>query len=242
VHQFTTKVVKGLPDDQSIYYVYTPPNYDPKASTKYPVLYLLHGWSDTAGGWTNVGHADNILDNLIAQGKAKPMIVVMPLGYGDMSFLHNGFGVWRDPAAIDHNLALFSQALLTEVVPQAEKLYNVSPKREDHAIAGLSMGGLEALSIGLANPQKFAWVGGFSAAVHAVKPETVAAFNPKAGNLKLVYISVGLKDDLLAPDRAYAAALRAAGQPVTTMEREHLGHVWQEWRPDLALFASSIFK
>jgi enterochelin esterase family protein len=216
----------AVPHGQSIYYVYTPPNYDPRSSIKYPVLYLLHGWSDTAGGWTNIGHADNILDNLIAQGKAKPMIVVMPLGYGDMSFLRNGFGVWRDPAAIDHNLALFSQTLLTE----------------DHAIAGLSMGGLEALSIGIANPQKFAWVGGFSAAVHEVKPESLASFNAKTASLKLVYISVGLKDDLLAPDRAYAAALRAAGQPVTTMEREHLGHVWQEWRPDLAQFASTIFK
>ena len=120
-HAYTSSVVRGLPLGQSEFYVYTPPSYDPRAATKYPVLYLLHGWSDTAAGWTNIGHADMILDNLIAQGKAKPMIVVMPLGYGDMSFLHKGFGVWNDPAAIDNNTALFSQSLLTESSPAGRK-------------------------------------------------------------------------------------------------------------------------
>ncbi len=242
VHAFTSSVVPGLPASQSVFYVYTPPGYDPRAATKYPVLYLLHGYSDTAAGWTNIGHADNILDNLIAQGKARPMIVVMPLGYGDMSFLRNGFGVWRDPAAVDHNTSLFSQTLLTEVLPQVEKLYNVSARREDRAITGLSMGGLEALTVGLTHTGQFAWVGGFSAAVHNLKPGDYPVLDPKKANLKLVYISVGMKDDLLEPDRRYAAALRAEGQPVTTEERENLGHVWLEWRPDLAFFASKIFQ
>ena len=241
-HDFSSKVVVGLPGNQSTFYVYTPPGYDARSNTKYPVLYLLHGWSDTAAGWTNIGHANDILDNLIAQGKAKPMIVVMPLGYGDMSFLRNGFGVWQDPAVIDHNTALFTQALMTEVRPMVEKLYNVSARREDRAITGLSMGGLEALTIGLTHPDDFAWVGGFSAAVHQVQPTTFAALDPKTARLKLVYIGCGTADGLIEPNRRLAATLRAQGQPVTTSEMPGIAHVWLEWRPDLATFASKIFQ
>jgi len=87
-HHFYRSVVAN--DDRD-YYVYTPPNYDPKSKTTYPVLYLLHGYSDDASGWTAVGHANVILDNLIAQGKAKPMIVVMPLGYGNMKMITAGW-------------------------------------------------------------------------------------------------------------------------------------------------------
>ncbi len=241
-HDFTTRVAVGLPGSQSTFYVYTPPGYDARANTKYPVLYLLHGWSDTAAGWTNIGHANDILDNLIAQGKAKPMIVVMPLGYGDISFLRKGFGVWNDPAAIDHNTALFTQTLLTEVRPMVEKLYNVSLKREDRAITGLSMGGLEALTIGLTHPDDFAWVGGFSAAVHQVQPTTFAALDPKTARLKLVYIGCGTADGLIEPNRRLAASLRAQGQAVTTSEMPGIAHVWLEWRPDLVSFASRIFQ
>jgi len=115
-YTYTTDTVLGLPQNQSRYYVYTPPGYDPKAPQPYPVFYLLHGWSDSDSGWTAVGRAELILDNLLAQGKIKPMVVVMPLGYGDMSFIHQ-FHVWEDPAAIDHNTNLFAKALLTEVLP-----------------------------------------------------------------------------------------------------------------------------
>ena len=164
-HLYTTSTVIGLPRNQSDFYVYTPPNYDPRAKTPYPVLYLLHGWSDGAIGWTAIGQANFMFDNLLAQGRIKPMIVVMPLGYGDMAFL-NTFKVWQDAATIDHNTTLFSKALLTEVMPRVESAYNVSHKREDRAIVGLSMGGLESLSTGLSNTDKFAWVGGFSSAIH----------------------------------------------------------------------------
>ena len=189
-HTYTTKVVLGLDHDQADYYVYTPPGYDPRGKVKYPVLYLLHGWSDTAAGWDTIGHANTILDTLIAQGKAKPMLVVMPLGYGDMSFVRSGFGVWRDPAAIDHNTTLFTQALLTEIVPMVEKQYLVSAKREDRAITGLSMGGLESLTIGLTHADDFAYVGGFSSAVHAVPPGYFTTVDPKKANLKLLWISL----------------------------------------------------
>src|SRR5205085_2537308 len=109
----------------SDYYVYTPPNYDPKSAQPYPVLFLLHGWSDLASGWTAVGEANFILDNLIAQGKAKPMLVVMPLGYGDMQFVRGGPPEWDDDKSITHNVDLFTQALLTEVLPQVESQYRV---------------------------------------------------------------------------------------------------------------------
>ena len=241
-HTYTTAIVTGLPHDQSEFYVYTPPGYDPRAATRYPVLYLLHGWSDTAAGWTNIGHANDILDNLIAAGKARPMIVVMPLGYGEMSFVRSGFGVWKKPAVVDRNTELFSQALLTEIVPQVEKLYSVAPGRDAHAIAGLSMGGLEALTIGLDHTEQFAWVGGFSAAVHLLEAPMLRGLDPKTANLKLVYIGCGTGDDLIEPNRRLAAALKAEGLPVVTSEVPDGLHTWLVWRPELVEFAAAIFQ
>ena len=142
-HFYTSQVVLGLPNNQSDYYVYTPPGYDAKAKRSYPVLYLLHGFSDAADGWSTVGKANFILDSLIASGKAKPMIVVMTLGYGNMAALKPG----RTPDMNQQNYDLYQKALITEVIPQIEANYHVSKKREDRAIAGLSMGGHESLLI-----------------------------------------------------------------------------------------------
>ncbi len=103
-------MVQGLPDNQSQYFVYTPPGYDAKAKKPYPVLYLLHGWSDDAAGWSVVGRANLILDNLLAQGKIKPMVVVMPLGYGTMSFVRDD-SVWDQSATIDQNTSLFLESV-----------------------------------------------------------------------------------------------------------------------------------
>ncbi|MGB2835593.1 MAG: alpha/beta hydrolase-fold protein, partial [Candidatus Sulfotelmatobacter sp.] len=116
-HHFYRSAVAG--DDRD-YYVYTPPGYDPAAKRTYPVLYLLHGYSDDASGWTAVGHANVILDNLIAQGKAKPMIVVMPLGYGTMEMIRLHWEAWSHPDLRDTNFRKFSEALLTEVMPRVE--------------------------------------------------------------------------------------------------------------------------
>lgn len=240
-HFFTTSVVEGLAANQDEFYVYTPPGYDPRSPVKYPVLYLLHGWSDTAAGWSAIGHANDVLDNLIAQGKAKPMIVVMPLGYGAMSFVRSGFGVWNDRAQIDENVSLFAKALLTEVMPQVERLYNVSAKRQDRAIAGLSMGGLESLTVGLENTDKFAYVGGFSAAVHMLKPETLTGLNPKTANLKLLWIACGTSDGLIEPNRKLVAALTAEGLPVTPIETPGM-HTWLVWRDNLAKFVPLLFQ
>ena len=242
VHQqeFTTHVVVGLPDNRDSFFVYTPPGYNPHGSTRYPVLYLLHGWGDAANGWTRSGHANDTLDNLIAARQAKPMIVVMPLGYGDMSFLHDGFGVWRDRAAVDHNVQLFGQSLLTEVIPMVEASYKVSTAPEDRAIAGLSMGGLEALTIGLQHTDEFKWIGGFSSAVHLVDPATLPRLQPEAAP-RLLWISCGTSDQLLQVNRVLAAALTSAGLKVTEMETPG-AHVWAVWRDNLVHFAPLLFE
>lgn len=241
-HFYTSKVVQGLADGQSEYYVYTPPSYDPKKAHPYPVLYLLHGWSDMANGWTEVGQANFIFDNLIAEGKVTPMLVVMPLGYGDMKFVTSGEGVWNDAAMVDHNVSLFSQALLTEVMPKIEAGYRVSKKRDDRAIAGLSMGGLESLTIGLTHPELFSWVGGFSSAAgHLENGERLAALNRKATDLHLLWIACGTEDHLITPNRKFVAWLKSKDVPVTAIETPGM-HTWMVWRDNLAHFAPLLFQ
>jgi enterochelin esterase-like enzyme len=240
-HIYTTSTVLGLPQNQNRYYVYTPPGYDPKAKKPYPVLYLLHGWSDSDSGWTAVGRADLILDNLLAEGKIKPMVVVMPLGYGDMSFLHT-FHVWDDPAAIDRNTNLFTQALLTEVLPRVEAEYHVSKDRNDRAITGLSMGGLESLQIGLTHTGQFAWVGGFSSAIHNLDfTKELASLDPKAANLRLLWIACGTEDSLINPNRNLIAFLKTKDMPVTQIETPGF-HTWMVWRDNLIHFTPLLFQ
>lgn len=241
-HRYTTSTVIGLPGNQSDYYVYTPPGYNPKAKKRYPVLYLLHGWSDGAVGWSAVGKANFIFDNLLAQGKIKPMVVVMPFGYGDTSFVYSGFGVWQDPMVVAHNTALFTKALLTEVMPRVESEYNVSRKREDRAITGLSMGGLESLDVGLTHPDMFAWVGGFSAADHNLDYKTqLATLNPKTADLRLLWIACGTSDSLITANRRFSTWLKAKDMPVTEIETPGL-HTWLVWRDNLVHFAPLLFQ
>jgi enterochelin esterase-like enzyme len=240
-HFYTSKAVNGLPDGQSEFFVYTPPQYDSKRGKPYPVLYLLHGWSDMANGWTEVGQANLILDNLIAAGKVTPMLVVMPLGYGDMKFVNSGGSVWDDDAAVNHNVSLFSQALLTEILPQVESEYHVSRKRNDRAITGLSMGGLESLTIGLMHSEQFAWVGGFSSALGHNEEKQLATFKAKAANLHLLWIACGTEDELITPNRKFIAWLKSKDVAVTAIETPGL-HNWLVWRDNLSHFAPLLFQ
>ena len=240
-HIYTTSTVLGLPDNQSGYFVYTPPAYDEKAKQPYPVLYLLHGWSDSESGWSVVGRANLILDNLLAAGKIKPMVVVMPLGYGDLAFLRT-HDVWEDPAAIDHNTDLFTQALLTEVLPRVESEYRVSKDRNDRAIAGLSMGGLESLEVGLTHTGQFAWIGGFSSAVHNLEyTKVLASLDPGTANLRLLWIACGTEDNLIRPNRKLVDFLKTKNMPVTQIETPGL-HTWLVWRDNLVHFAPLLFQ
>ena len=167
-HHFYKSAAIG---DNRDYYVYTPPNYDPNRREPYPVLYLLHGLGDDAESWLNVGGANSIMDNLIDQGKAKPMVMVTTLGYGTPD---GTVGAMR-PAMIPD----FAKALVTEVIPQVEKAYRVSRDRNQRAIAGLSMGGAESLFTGLNYVDHFAYIGSFSGAF-VMWPRALAASPPPA--------------------------------------------------------------
>jgi enterochelin esterase family protein len=240
-HIYTTTTVLGLPENQSAYFVYTPPGYDEKAKKPYPVLYLLHGWSDSDAGWSAVGKANLVLDNLLGAGKIKPMVVVMPLGYGDLAFLHT-HDVWDDPAAIDHNTDLFAKALLTEVLPRVESEYHVSKDRNDRAIAGLSMGGLESLEVGLTHTGQFAWIGGFSSAVHNLNyTEKLASLDPKTANLRLLWVACGTEDNLIKANRKLVEYLKTKEMPVTQVETPGL-HTWLVWRDNLIHFTPLLFQ
>jgi enterochelin esterase-like enzyme len=146
----------AIANDERDFYVYTPPGYEARRSRAYPVLYLLHGLGDDAERWMNGGAANVILDNLIAQHSAIPMVVVTTLGYG----VNNG----PAGAMAAESITGYTKILLTEVMPAVEREYNVSRNREERAIAGLSMGGAETLHTALNNLDKFAWIGSFSGA------------------------------------------------------------------------------
>jgi enterochelin esterase-like enzyme len=236
-HFYTSQVVLGLPDNQSDYYVYTPAGYNPKSKTSYPVLYLLHGYSDAADAWSSVGKANFILDSLIASGKAKPMIVVMTLGYGNMAVLKPG----RTPVLNAQNIDLFQKALLTEVIPRIESTYHVSKKREDRAIAGLSMGGHESLVIGLSHPELFASIGTFSAGVNGNIVSQLPSINARKADLRLLWMACGVDDALLKPNQTVIAALKAQGLPVTAIETPG-HHQWPVWRDNLIHFAPLLFQ
>jgi enterochelin esterase-like enzyme len=236
-HFYTSQVVLGLPNNQSDYYVYTPPGYNAKDRRSYPVLYLLHGYSDAADGWPSVGKANFILDSLIDSGKAKPMIVVMTLGYGNMAVLKPG----RTPALSAQSVDLFQKALLTEVIPQIETNYHVSRKREDRAIAGLSMGGHESLFIGLTHPEVFAWIGTFSAGLNPTSIAQLPSTTPQKANLRLLWMACGVDDALLKPNRTVIATLKAEGLPVTVIETPG-HHQWPVWRDNLIHFAPLLFQ
>ncbi len=232
----------------SEYYVYTPPGFDPRSKQTYPVLYLLHGYSDDPSAWTMMGKANVILDNLIAQGKARPMIVVMPLGYGTMEVITRGWSSWRDAALTTRNFSQFSGALFQEVMPLVKKQYPLSDKREDHAIAGLSMGGAESLLVGLNHVDDFAYVGGFSAGglgegpftaeFPAITPQTSAGLNAK---LRVLWLSCGTEDGLLPSNQKLVAWLKEQGLQPTFAPTPGM-HVWMLWREDLVKFAPLLFQ
>jgi enterochelin esterase family protein len=240
-HLYTSKIIRGLTGEQEPYLVYTPPGYDEHAAKPYPVLYLLHGWSQTEASWTTNLKANLILDSLLAAGKAKPMVVVMPLGYGDMEFMES-WDVWQQPKRIENNLSLFSDALRTDIIPQVEAEYHVSKDRQDRAIAGLSMGGLESLTIGLAHTDMFAWVGGMSAAVHALPyPAPLPGLDAKKADLKLLWVACGTSDGLIGANRKLVGYLKGQGLNVVAVETPG-AHVSQVWRDNLLHLAPLLFQ
>ena len=230
----------AVANDDRDFYVYTPPGYDPSAKKTYPVLYLLHGYSDDASGWTAVGRANIILDNLIAQGKTKPMIVVMPLGYGTMEMIRVG---WGDPEVREQNLTKFRDALLTEVMPKVESEYRITKDRSSRAIAGLSMGGSESLLTGLNNLDKFAWVGAFSAGgLPEPFDKDFSGLDANANQkLHLLWIACGTEDRLITANRNLREWLKTKGVQHTDIETPGM-HTWMVWRRNLAEFSGLLFR
>src|SRR5580704_12703949 len=239
-HHFYKSAVAG--DDRD-YYVYTPPGYDPVAKKTYPVLYLLHGFSDDASGWTAVGHANVILDNLIAQGKAKPMIVVTPLGYGTMEFVRRSWDAWNHTGLRDTNFKKFSEALLTEVMPRVESEYRIRKDRNARAIAGLSMGGSESLLTGLNDLEKFAWIGAFSSGgIPDDFQKDFPALDANANQqIHLLWIACGTEDHLIKVNRDFREWLKTKGVKATEIETPGM-HTWMVWRRNLAAFVPLLFQ
>ncbi len=236
-HAYRSKIV----GDDRDFYVYTPPRY--RAGARYPTLYLLHGFSDTADGWTAVGKAHLILDSLIAEGKAKPMVVVMPLGYGIPNFV-NVDRAFRDQDFTKRSFENFGKALLTEVLPMVERTYSVSREKGRRAIAGLSMGGAESLYVGLKNLDKFSYVGAFSSGGLPAREPGDAFPNLDASKvnkeLKLLWIACGTEDGLIGFARGFNTWLEEKGVKTTYLETPGR-HAWMVWRRNLADFAGSIF-
>ena len=238
-HFYRSKVV----GDERGYFVYAPPGYDPRGKQTYPVLYLLHGYSDDARAWTAVGRANVILDNLIARGKAKPMLIVMPLGYGAPEVLAPDSGVFHDPGITQRNFDRFREALLTEVIPRVEGEYLVIKNRDSRAIAGLSMGGAESLLTGLNTLNEFAWIGAFSSG--GITPDFDKEFPALDANanaqLRLLWIACGTDDHLMEFNRSLRAWLASKG--IRHVDVETPGaHTWMVWRRNLIEFAPLLFR
>jgi enterochelin esterase-like enzyme len=227
-------------------HVYTPPGYD-QSGKKYPVLYLLHGAGDEDSGWSTIGRAGFILDNLIAARKAQPMLVVMPNGSLPRPPIRPGGQ--RDPAA---RLALqdrFTKELLKDIVPHVEKHFRVLVGPEHRALAGLSMGGGQTLRVLTTHPDQFAYVGIWSAGLFRGDPaqyekQNQAFFQDAAkvnASVKLLEVTVGDKDFTLAGSKALSELFKKHGI------KHHLritggGHTWINWRQYLNEFAPKLFR
>ena len=219
-------------------WVYTPPGYE-AATARYPTLYLLHGSGDTEMSWVEVGRANMILDNLIAAGKAKPMIVVMPYGRPLEDVF---FGPSQQPS--DRNA--WENDLLNEVLPYVEKMYRAVANADNRAIAGLSMGGGQALQTGMTHLDVFHAIGAFSAAARGQNLEDqykdffadAAATNQR---LKVFYIGCGKTDSLFPSSQNLADTLQKHGIKHTFTASEE-GHLWRNWRDYLTEFTPQLFR
>ena len=212
--------------------VYTPPGYSKEK--KYPVLYLLHGIGGDETEWERFGTPDILLDNLIADGKAVPMIVVMPNGRAQKNDRAEG-----DVFKAAPSFAVFERDLLDDVIPAIESRFSTSANRESRALAGLSMGGGQSLNFGLGNPGKFAWVGGFSSAPNTKKPEELLPDSTAAKQLKLLWLSCGTKDGLIRISQGVHARLKEQGVPHVWHITEH-AHDAPEWKQALYWFAQKL--
>jgi len=221
-------------------WVYVPQEYDLHPERRYPVLYLRHGGGDNESSWVRDGRAAAILDNLIAEGKARPMIVVMTNGLTD--------GSWSG-GSTPEGMALLERELLDDVVPMIESRFRTLADREHRAIAGLSMGGGQAYVIGLRNLDRFAWIGQFSAGILSDDKFDYERYLPGVigdparinRELRLLWIGCGTKDPRYQGHLNTVADLTRRGI-VHEFHEAPWGHEWQFWRLQLRDFAQRLFR
>jgi enterochelin esterase-like enzyme len=221
------------------FFIYTPPDYDNRSNEKYPVVYLLHGGGEDERGWATQGRTDLILDNLIAEGKAKPMLAVMPDGNPVLP----GFG--------EDNLRLFEAELKQCVIPFVEKNYRAETDSKDRALAGLSMGGLQTLYVGMNNTELFCWLGVFSSGWILPMQSSIAGaqydFMRKNvekinSSIKLLWIAMGGKEDIAYKNCQSMLSKFGELKIRYTYYEYSGGHTWPVWRNDLYNLAPLLFR
>jgi enterochelin esterase-like enzyme len=215
--------------------VYTPPGYSPEK--KYPVLYLLHGIGGDETEWQRFAKPNLLMDNLLADKKAVPMIIVMPNGRAQKNDRAEGNVFASAPA-----FAAFEKDLLEDLIPAIEARYSVQANREHRGIAGLSMGGGQSLNFGLGNLDRFAWVGGFSSAPNT-KPPVQLVPDPAAAKakLKLLWLSCGNKDGLIRISQGVHGYLKDKEVPHVWNVDGH-AHDATHWRNNLYYFLQRVFR
>ncbi|MCL4813726.1 MAG: esterase [Vicinamibacteraceae bacterium] len=220
-------------------WIYTPPDYD-RSGDAYPVLYLLHGNGEAQNGWVMNGRANIILDNGIAEGRVAPMIVVMPQGHALQGA--NVGPLVRIAGETSMFSSRFPKDLLEDVIPLVEGRYRVKAGPQHRAIAGLSMGGGQALGIGLTHPTVFGYVLGYSAAVGGQFLNIDGEFSAESlKSLRLLWVSCGRQDFLFQANKDFVESLRQRGIDVTYRETEG-AHVWSVWRHNLRDTLPLLFK
>jgi enterochelin esterase family protein len=228
-------------------HIYTPPGYGAD-NKKYPVFYLLHGAMDCDDSWSTVGRAGFIMDNLISEKKAKPMIVVMPAGHTSRNFSMGG--------SVSSMVDDFSKDFINEIMPYIENNYSVLTDRENRAIAGLSMGGMQTLDITMKDLSKFAYIGVFSSGIFSLgnampgqgnspnweeEHKAMLDNNELKKGLKLIWFATGRDDFLIETTRASVEMLKKHGFSAVYKETDG-AHTWAKWRDYLAEFTPQLFK
>jgi enterochelin esterase-like enzyme len=227
--------------------VYVPPGYDETRNRRYPVLYLLHGFANDHHSWHRYGRANDILDNLIAQKKTEPFLVVMPLGYGGASVNGDGTGIPRPGvgAAPGGDAGLYERDLLEDIIPMIDGKYRTIADRRHRAIVGFSMGGGQAGRIGLRHLETFSQVGIMSAGMGGGpdSPLTTLAADPAKTNkqIDLLWIACGKEDTAMKGAQTLHAALDEAKIKHTFLETEGAHH-WRVWRRYLRDLSPLLFK
>jgi enterochelin esterase-like enzyme len=227
---------KTLNGETRHFYVYTPPAYDARVAGGYPVLVLLHGSGNSETNWEAIGRANFILDNLLAEKRAKPMLLVMPFGH---AIPFGGPGQ-------DRNNLLFEQDLLDDIMPAVEARYATAAGGKNRAIAGLSMGGMQALAMGLRHPDRFGWIGVFSPVTEADIPQRYSAQLDQAAllnkTLSLLWVGCGTLDALFKRTQAVDETLSQHGIRHEFHPAQGSRHSWILWRDNLEEMAQRLFR